>query len=185
MEKDHRPTAARTPIRHVALVGLMSVGKSGVGRPLAKLLGWPFNDNDKTIEREQGATVRELSERFGVERMHELEADHLLNALADPTPSVVAAAASTIDNELCREQLSRPDVFTVWLDVDPEILARRVAHKSHRPVLSDDSHELLQRQHAQRGPLFRQVADLVISGEESAGAAVARELAQTLDVVSQ
>ncbi|HST92489.1 MAG TPA: shikimate kinase, partial [Brevundimonas sp.] len=57
-----RPTlneAAPIPVseRTIALVGLMGVGKSTVGRRLAKRLGLPFADGDVEIEAAAGMTV--------------------------------------------------------------------------------------------------------------------------------
>src|SRR5438477_11467571 len=51
--------------RPVVLVGLMGVGKSTVGRRLAKRLGLPFVDSDSAIEDAAGYTAAEIFERFG------------------------------------------------------------------------------------------------------------------------
>lgn len=161
---------------HVALVGLMGSGKSTVGRRLATLLGWPMVDNDAMIEHEHGATVRELGERLGVERMHELEAEQLLRALDQPQRSVVCAAASTIEDRRCREALKRADVFTAWLDVDPRTLAQRFPGGSHRPLLAASPLEMFEQEELARGPLYTEVADQRIGGPQDDATAVAREI---------
>ena len=51
--------------RPIVLVGLMGVGKSTVGRRLAKRLGLPFVDSDDEIADAAGATPTEIFERFG------------------------------------------------------------------------------------------------------------------------
>ena len=48
------------PRRTIALVGLMGVGKSSVGRRLAKALDLPFKDADEEIERAAGRSVAEI-----------------------------------------------------------------------------------------------------------------------------
>src|SRR3982750_33378 len=53
--------------RPVVLVGLMGVGKSTVGRRLAKRLGLPFIDSDSEIEETVGLSWGELFERYGEE----------------------------------------------------------------------------------------------------------------------
>ena len=45
------------PTRTIALVGLMGVGKSSVGRRLANRLKLPFADGDVEIEEAAGMTV--------------------------------------------------------------------------------------------------------------------------------
>ena len=51
--------------RPVVLVGLMGVGKSTVGRRLARRLGLPFVDSDAEIEGASGVSAAEVFERFG------------------------------------------------------------------------------------------------------------------------
>jgi probable F420-dependent oxidoreductase len=152
--------------RHFVLVGLMGAGKTTVGRGLAEALGWPFNDSDAAIEREQGSTVRALADEIGVEAMHELEAAHLLRALADPGPSVIAAAASTIDDPECRAALTEPGIRTIWLKADPSVLARRFDRKRHRPRFGRAPAGLLAEQAREREPLFRSLHPVEI---ETAG----------------
>lgn len=169
-------------IRHVALLGLMGSGKSSVGRELAALLGWPLSDSDVAIERQQGATVRELSERLGVDAMHEFEAEHLLGALSAPEPSVVCAAASVVDDDRCREALRRRGVFAVWLEVNPGRLAARFSSGSHRPVFDPDTERMFRKQLAERGPCFTQVADLRVHADRGDAARVAARVAKVLAV---
>lgn len=169
-------------IRHVALLGLMGSGKSSVGRELAALLGWPLSDSDEVIGREQGATVRELSERLGVDAMHEFEAQHLLGALGAPERSVIGAAASVVDEERCREALKRPQVLVVWLEVNAGRLAARFSSGPHRPVFDPDAERMFRKQLAERGRLFAQVADLRVRADRGDAARVAARIAKALAV---
>jgi shikimate kinase len=148
--------------RHIVLVGLMAAGKTTVGRGLAEALGWPFSDSDAWIERERGTTVKALADEIGVDGMHELEAAHLLHALAEPGPSVIAAAASTIDNPTCREALADPGVTVIWLRGDPAALARRFDVQRHRPRFGLAPEQLLAEQATERDPLFRALDPIVV-----------------------
>ena len=51
--------------RPIVLVGLMGVGKSTIGRRLAKRLGLAFVDSDTEIEAAAGYTISEIFDRFG------------------------------------------------------------------------------------------------------------------------
>lgn len=149
--------------RHVVVVGLMGAGKSTVSPRLAALLGWPWRDSDGDIEAVTGLTVRQLSERDGVDVMHALEARHLQDALAEPGPSVISAAASTVEVADCRAAMTAPDVAIVWLRATPEILARRFASADgHRPEFGASPPELLTEQAARREPLFASLGPIVI-----------------------
>jgi len=147
---------------HVVLVGLMGTGKTTVGRALAGALGLPFSDSDAAIERERGSTVQELADEIGVEKMHELEAGHLLRALDTQEPSVIAAAASTIDDPACRAALVAPGVRTIWLKTDLAELAGRFDRQKHRPRFGRSPGDLLAEQAKERDPLFRSLRPIEI-----------------------
>lgn len=149
--------------RHIVVAGLMGAGKTEVGRRLAARLGRPWHDSDRDIEAMTGLTVRELRERDGVDAMHALEAKHLLEALADLEPSVISAAASTVDVPECREALRAPDVEVVWLRASPGVLARRFASSDeHRPEFGDSPLQFLTEQAARRDPLFASLDPVVV-----------------------
>jgi shikimate kinase len=154
------------PIRHVVLVGLMGSGKTTVGGRLATALGWPWHDSDAEIEAATGLTVREIRDQDGVDAMHGLEAAQLLQALADPGQSVISAAASVVDSELCRAALSAPDVAVIWLRASPDVLAGRFPAEQHRPRFGATPREFLEQQAKRREPLIDELDPIVIDVDE-------------------
>ncbi len=158
------PASADTlaPPRHLVLVGLMGAGKTTVGSALARVLGCPLRDSDPDIEARTGKTVRELRDQVGTDRMHRLEADALLRSLDEPGPTIVAAAASTIEQRDCRERLHDPGIVTIWLRAAPATLARRFDSSTHRPAYGRDPARFLARQAARRDPLFGSVATFAV-----------------------
>jgi shikimate kinase len=99
--------------------------------------------------------VQQLADELGVKKMHELEARHLLQALEAAEPSVIAAAASTIDDPACRAALVASGVRTIWLKADPDVLARRFDRERHRPRFGRSPGDLLAEQARDRDALFR------------------------------
>lgn len=156
------PRETRDP-RHVVVVGLMGSGKTVVGRRLAALLDRPWRDSDRDIEAATGLTVRELRDRDGVDSMHALEARQLLDALAAPEPSVISAAASTVEVPECRAALTAPEVAVVWLRASPATLAKRFATKDrHRPEFGSSPESFLTEQAERRNPLFASLNPIVV-----------------------
>jgi shikimate kinase len=151
----------------------MGAGKTSVARALADRLGWTMRDSDADLERTQGRTVRAIRETRGATALHALEARHLLDALAEPGPSVVAAAASVVDDAACRAALGAAEIAVAWLQADPATLASRFGSADHRPAYGVDPTEFLSRQAAERYPLMAGLATIVVD----AGAAAPRELA--------
>ena len=150
---------------HVVLVGLMASGKTTVGRALAQALGLPFSDSDTQIEKERGLTVRQLDAELGTDEMHRLEKEHLLGALAQDEPSVIAAAASTIDEPEARAALQAPGVQVIWLRASTPVLARRFVRRRHRPLFGRRPESLLAEQAERRAPLFAALHPIEIETE--------------------
>ncbi|MBA3289744.1 MAG: shikimate kinase [Acidimicrobiia bacterium] len=158
---------SRNGVRHVVLVGMMGTGKTTVGQLLAGRLGWPLVDSDERIEAATGRTVREIWATDGETAFRELEQAALLDALADPRPSVVAAAGGVVLRAANREALvSAEAAFVVWLVADPAELAARVGEGGHRPLLDDDPEAVLRRLSAEREELYREVADVVLDTDD-------------------
>lgn len=149
--------------QHVVLVGLMGTGKTTVGRALAERLGRPLFDSDAVIEARTGRTVRQIFLDDGEPAFRALETQVLLEALATETPSVIAAAGGVVLSEQNRAAIRDARAKVVWLRATPEQLVDRVRSGGHRPALDDDPAGTLRRMHDSREPLYREVADMVVS----------------------
>lgn len=145
----------------------MAVGKTTVGRRLAERLDRPFRDSDADLEADQGQSSGAMATAGGLDALHDLEAEHLLRALAESPPSVIAAAASVIDDDRCLASLHPPAV--VWLRAPAQVLAARTVSRLaagvERRSLADDPVEAIQRLAARRDGRYRLVADLIVDVE--------------------
>ncbi|MFI5261058.1 MAG: shikimate kinase [Candidatus Limnocylindrales bacterium] len=163
---------------HLVLMGLMGAGKTTVGRAVAARLGWPFHDSDEEIQRSTGFSARRLHEREGARRLHRIEAAHLLGRLAEDAPSVIAAAASTVEDGACRRALGEPTVLVAWLRAAPSVLAARFDEGGdHRPRYGPDRARSLARQAERREPLLASLQPLVFDVDQVAAEAVVGGLA--------
>lgn len=172
---------ARPATRHIVLMGLMGVGKTTVGRLLATSLGWPLSDSDGEIRSREGATVRELQERWGAAGLHRLEASILLDALEREGPSVICAAASTIDDERCRDALCGPGVIAAWLQAGLDTLVARYDADRHRPRYQHGTRAALAAQMASRSERFAAAATTTVAVDGLDADAVLRRLRRALD----
>jgi len=121
--------------RPVVLVGLMGVGKSTVGRRLAKRLGLPFVDSDSEIEETVGLPWGELFERYGEEDYRDGER-RLVARLVDGQVRVIATGGGVFVDPRTR-QLLQERAITVWLDAPIDVLAERTARRDTRPLLKN------------------------------------------------
>jgi shikimate kinase len=165
-----RPTS---PLRHVALLGLMGVGKTTVGQLLAGSLGWPLADSDVEIEAREGASVREIQRLRGAAALHALEAAVLLEQLDAPGPSVICAAAATIEDERCRRALGAPGVRAVWLTASLDTMVARYDCDPHRPRYPEGTRAALAAQLAARSERYAAVAAMTIAADGLGPGAIA------------
>lgn len=130
--------------RPVVLVGLMGVGKSTVGRRLAKRLGLPFVDSDSAIEDASGFSCAEVFERFGEHDYRDGER-RLVARLIDGRIRVIATGGGVFVDPRTRRLLNE-QAITVWLDAPVEVLAERTGRRDTRPLLKNgDRKDTLQR----------------------------------------
>lgn len=151
------------PTQHLVLVGMMGAGKSTVARIASERLGRRVLDSDAMIEAATGRTVREIFASDGEAAFRAMETQVLLDALADPEPVIIAAAGGVVLSAVNRRALRDSGAQVVWLCADPATLLDRVRSGGHRPLLDSDPSGTLQRMFVEREPLYREVADVIVS----------------------
>ncbi|HEY0130160.1 MAG TPA: shikimate kinase [Allosphingosinicella sp.] len=120
--------------RSIVLVGLMGVGKSTVGRRLARRLGLPFVDSDEEIERAADHEIKEIFDRFGEASFRDGERRVIRRLIEGERKVIATGGGAFVDAETRALILDR--CIAIWLEADVEILARRVARRAHRPLLA-------------------------------------------------
>jgi shikimate kinase len=159
--------------RTIALVGLMGVGKSTVGRRLAARLGLPFADGDDEIERAAGMTVSEIFATMGETAFRDGEA-RVMRRLLEGPPMVLATGGGAILDPDTRALLKQTSVM-VWLRAELGVIAARVQRRDTRPLLrGKDPHQTLQTLADARYPLYGEAHLTVEVGAEPHGEAVDR-----------
>lgn len=157
-------TGERGPVElHIVLVGLPGVGKTSVGRRLAKELQRPFADSDEQLELRLGRTIPQIFGDDGEEAFRRWETKELEDLMARPHPLVVAVGGGAVERPANRTLL-RACAIVVWLRASPAFLATRI-DPTHRPLLATDPEGALQRLTAARAPHYSEVADAVVDIE--------------------
>ena len=127
----------RTP--GIYVVGFMGSGKSTVGRLLAHRLGWSFFDTDEEIEAAEKSSITAIFETRGEPEFRRIETEILRQHVAwveRGRPAVLAlggGAFSAAENRRIVEN----NGLSIWLDCPLDVVSRRVAPESHRPLARD------------------------------------------------
>src|SRR5689334_11476544 len=123
--------------RTVALVGLMGVGKSTVGRKLAESVSAQFIDSDEEIEKAAGLSVQEIFDRLGEPEFRRGERRVIERLLNGPPIVLATGGGAYMDAET--RALMKEKATTVWLRADIETIWKRVSRRDTRPLLKRDN----------------------------------------------
>lgn len=164
----------------VLLVGLMASGKSTLSQALATATGWPVLDNDVLLERSTGSSAVALLEQHGVDRLRAAESDVLTLTLSMPPPLVAGVPAGVVLDARDRERLAAGG-HVVYLRTPVSVLTRRISRKDHRPFLDGDPAAALRAMHAERDPLYVEVATQVLDMAVLSPVQAAREVLRAVD----
>ncbi len=152
---------------NIFLIGLMGSGKTTVGRLLARRLHLGFVDSDHEIEAHTGVRISTIFEVEGESGFRLREAD-MIARLTQRQGIVLATGGGAILNVHTR-QLLQARGLVIYLRADPEQLWLRTRHDRQRPLLQTAHPKArLQELYAQRDPLYREIAHLIIdTGQQS------------------
>jgi 3-dehydroquinate synthase len=146
---------------NIFLVGLMGAGKTTIGRLLARKLGKRFVDSDHEIEARTGASIPWIFEIEGEASFRRREAD-MIRELTGQHGIVLATGGGAVLDPANRALLAERGTV-VYLRASIGSILQRTAHDKNRPLLrTADPRGKLEELTAQREPLYRQVAHVVI-----------------------
>lgn len=115
------------------LIGFMGVGKSAVGRAVARLLGMRFMDSDRAIELLQGRLIREIFEAEGEPAFREMEREFIEKG--HPSSGQVIACGGGLPIVPGMPELLLAKGIVVCLFAEPETILRRTLSSNKRPLL--------------------------------------------------
>lgn len=165
----------------VVLVGPMGAGKSTIGRALAETLGIGFHDTDTLIEERSGASIAWIFDVEGENGFRDRETA-VLRELAGARGAVIATGGGAVLREENRRLLAAMGQV-VYLETSVQQQLARTRRDRKRPLLrTADREAVLEALFAERDPLYREIADLVVVTDRRGARTVVREILEFLGV---
>ena len=164
-------------MQNIFLIGPMGSGKTTIGRQLAARLDRKFYDSDREIEKRTGVDVALIFEIEGEEGFR-LRETKMISELAKKQKSVIATGGGSVlseENRACIKQNGK----VIYLKSSQEKIFERTFRDKKRPLLETEDRmatikELLEK----RGPLYEEIADLIICTDH-------RPINQIINKISQ
>ena len=151
--------------KNIILVGMMSSGKSTLGKKLARSLGYRFVDLDKLIETDQKQDIHSIFSQKGESYFRDIESRMLREIL--PNRGIVLASGGGTPCFFDNMEYIKNLGISIFLDVPAADLAKRIENhgKDDRPILSGAKslEDELRKKIEERREFYSQ-ADLTISG---------------------
>jgi len=158
----------------------MGAGKSTVGRQLAEALGLKFRDSDHEIQRRTGVDIPTIFEFEGEEGFRQRERQ-VIDELTQEEGIVLATGGGAVLRTDNRQDLTARGVV-IYLHCSPEQQYTRTSRDRNRPLIqTKDPLARLRQIMEERDPIYRQVADLVVSTEKRGTASVVKEIRRRLE----
>lgn len=126
--------------RNVTLIGMMGVGKTTIGRHVARRLGRAFVDTDRIIQVETGRSIADIFEQDGQEAFRDLEQVVIARVAAVPRQIIAVGGGAVLRPANVEALHAGGDI--VLLDAPVSLLATRVRRgqaSGGRPLLGGDA----------------------------------------------
>ncbi len=158
----------------------MGVGKTTIGKRLARKLGMKFLDSDREIESRTGASISLIFDVEGESGFRERET-RLIDELTSATGIVLATGGGAILSPVNRDALKQRGIV-IYLSATPDLLVNRVAHDQSRPLLqTDDRMGAITSLLEAREPYYRDMADLTLPVDNLSAAQIVNRICKYME----
>ena len=165
---------------HIFLIGFMGAGKSTIARALVQRLHCPLVEMDEEIVKEQSMTINDIFEKYGEDRIRDIESQFILD-LGKRKTSVVSCGGGVVvrpDNTRYMKQSGK----VVYLQASAETVYDRVKGSSNRPILKGQMNvEYIAQLMEKRRSLYEAAADFTVVTDGKSAEEIAGEIMKKLE----
>ena len=164
---------------NIFLIGPMGCGKSTIGKRLAGPLKKKFIDSDRVIEQRTGVDISTIFDIEGEEGFRKRE-QAVIDELTRANDVILATGGGAVLREANRRCLKGRGMV-VYLKVSVARQLARTRYDKNRPLLdTDDPAATLARLMEARGPIYLDLADIVVDTDRRHTGEVVKEVRKKL-----
>lgn len=135
------------------IVGFMGVGKSAIGRKVARELGYKFIDSDHMIEKAAGKKIPQIFASEGEAAFRKMEREFIESG--HPEQACVISCGGGLVVQDGMTALLKSKGVVICLFASPECIVERTSRNANRPLLNVENPEQRVRELlAEREPIY-------------------------------
>ena len=147
---------------NITLIGMAGVGKSTIGKRLAKALDMEFIDTDNLIEKKEMRIIPDIIEHDGEDAFKSIEKDCIISL--NMKNSIISTGGSVIYDKDVMKHL-RMISKIVYLHAEFDSIHKRIGSKNTRRLVTNGTNSL-EELYNSRLPLYNKYADIIIDAEK-------------------
>ena len=140
--------------KNLVLLGMMGVGKTTLGKIVAKKQKLKFIDIDASIEKKNSMTIKEIFNKKGEKFFRMEEEQEILKSLKKNN-CVIALGGGAFMNKTVRENILK-NAISIWLNIDIKTLNQRIKWNQKRPLLKKENNQKkITKLYAERKDMYK------------------------------
>ena len=140
--------------KNLVLLGMMAVGKSTLGKIVAKKQDLIFIDTDLNIEKKCAMKISEIFKNKGEKFFRILEEREVLESLKK-SKCVIALGGGAFMKKTVRDRILK-DSVSIWLDINLKTLNKRVNWNKKRPLINEEDSQIkINQLYAERKNIYK------------------------------
>ena len=138
--------------KNLVLLGMMGVGKTGIGRYMARRLKINFFDIDKLIEKKNEMKITKIFKTKG-ETYFRKEEEFVTIKYLNKKESIISLGGGGFINDKIRKKVLS-ECISVWLNVNLETIYKRLEKSNKRPLVYKDNQDNIEKIFIERKKIY-------------------------------
>ena len=171
---------------NIFLIGYRCVGKTSVGKSLAKRLGWSFVDTDVKLVEERGQKISEIVDTKGWALFRKME-KQVIQCVCERDHCVVATGGGVVLDDENVKRMKASGVL-IWLKANIHTIGNRMAkdpltHDFRPSLTSKGVFEEIKETLFLRNPYYEKAMDFIVETDLIGIEAVCDKIMEKLEKV--